>query len=94
MALAAVDAADQSADPIVSRIKREPVESTALAAVGYSRKLHALEIEFNNGAIYRYEDVPVAVYRGLLGADSKARYYDQNVRAKYHSLRVKPPGHQ
>ncbi len=42
---------------IVSRIKREPVESTALASVGYSRRLHALEIEFKNGAIYRYLEV-------------------------------------
>ena len=38
---------------IVSRIKRVPVESTALATVGYSKRLRALEIEFRNGAIYR-----------------------------------------
>lgn len=87
-----VNAADRSAEPIVSRIKRQPVESTAVATVGYSRKLHALEIEFVNGAIYRYEEVPIVVYRDLLAAESKARYYDQNVRGQYHCLRVKPSG--
>ncbi len=76
--------------PIVSRIHREPVESSAVATVGYSKRLHAFEIEFNNGAIYRYLDVPVEVYRAFLAADSKARFYDQNIRGHYRSVHVKP----
>ena len=81
-----------SADPaaaIVSRIRRTPVESTALASAGYSKKLHALEIEFRNGAIYRYLEVEPAVYEALLKASSKARFYDQNIRHKYRSLHVR-----
>jgi len=38
-------------DRIVSHIKRAAVHSTALASAGYSKRLHALEIEFRNGAI-------------------------------------------
>ena len=75
---------------IVSRIKRVPVESTALATVGYSKRLRALEIEFRNGAIYRYLDVAPDVYDALLEARSKARFYDQNIRRKYRSLHVRP----
>jgi KTSC domain len=75
---------------IVSRIKRVPVESTALAGVGYSKRLRALEIEFRNGAIYRYLEVEPAVYEALLNARSKARFYDENIRRKYRSLHVKP----
>jgi len=74
---------------IVSRIKRVPVESTALATVGYSKKLRALEIEFRNGAIYRYLDVQRATYEALLQAPSKARFYDQNIRHRYRSLHVR-----
>jgi hypothetical protein len=74
---------------VVSRIKRIPVESTALAAVGYSKKLRALEIEFRNGAIYRYFDVEPAVYDDLLNAESKARFYDQFIRHKYPSVHVR-----
>src|SRR4051812_9293988 len=74
---------------IVSRIKRTPVESTALASVGYSKKLGALEIEFRNGAIYRYLEVDPAAYEALLKASSKARFYDQNIRHKYPSLHVR-----
>ncbi len=41
-------AADRSVEPIISHIRREPVECSALAAVGYSKRLHALEIEFRD----------------------------------------------
>lgn len=75
---------------IVSRIRRVPIESTALAKVGYSKRLHALEIEFRNGAIYRYFDVAPDVYDALLQARSKARFYDESIRRKYRSLHVRP----
>lgn len=74
---------------IISRIRRVPVESTALAAVGYSKRLRALEIEFRNGAIYRYLAVEPTVYDALLKALSKARFYDENIRHKYRSLHVR-----
>ena len=88
--LAALFAHAEPAPAIVSRIKRLPVQSTALAAVGYSKKLRALEIEFRNGAIYRYLEVKPAVYEELLDAPSKARVYDQNIRRKYRSFHVRP----
>jgi hypothetical protein len=74
---------------IVSRITRQPVTSSALAAVGYSKRLHALEVEFVNGAIYRYLDVPQSVYKDLMSAESKASFYDWNVRYRYKSIRVR-----
>jgi hypothetical protein len=75
---------------IVSRIRRVPVESTAVATVGYSKRLRALEIEFRNGAIYRYLEVSPDVYDALRHARSKARFYDENIRRKYRSLHVRP----
>lgn len=74
---------------IVSHIKRRPVESSAIAAVGYSKQRRALEIEFRNGAIYRYLDVPPEVHEALIDARSKARFYDQNIRHKYRSVHVR-----
>ncbi|HKP92408.1 MAG TPA: KTSC domain-containing protein [Chthoniobacterales bacterium] len=99
LAVALIVAISTLADPgraaepagIVSRIKRAPVESSALAAVGYSRRIRALEIEFRNGAIYRYFDVPPSIYRALLVAPSKARFYDHNIRHKFRSTHVRRP---
>jgi hypothetical protein len=75
---------------IVSHIPRAPVDSTGIAAIGYSKRLHALEIEFVNGAIYRYAEVPTSVYRALMAAKSKAQFYDRNIRGKFHSIHVRP----
>ena len=80
--------ATDSADPL-PRIRRKPVLSTALAAAGYNQRQHMLEIEFCNGAVYRYLEVPRSIYRKLLSAESKARYYDSNIKRKYRSLRLR-----
>ena len=75
---------------IVSRIRRQPVESRALAAVGYSRRLRALEVEFKRGGTYRYLEVPAKVHRDLLAAESKAGFYNRFVKGKYKSVFVRP----
>lgn len=78
-------------DEIVrSRIKREPVHSSNVVSVGYSRHLRALEIEFTRGAIYRFLEVPPAVYRGLIAAGSKGRFIAENIRGKYPFVHVRP----
>jgi hypothetical protein len=88
--------ADPSAtsNSVVSHIPRQHVESTAIAAVGYSKRRHMLEIEFVNGAMYRYFDVPAAVYRELMAADSKAQFYDFNIKGHYRSIPIRPPQKQ
>jgi hypothetical protein len=74
---------------IISHIQREAVQSTAVASIGYSKRLRALEIEFRNGAIYRYFNVAPAIYDELMLAPSKARFYDENIRRKYRSHHVR-----
>ena len=89
LTLGSAAAAEQRQIP--SRFARQPVHSHALAAVGYSKRLHALEVEFVNGAIYRYSNVPPEIYHELLGAPSKAQFYDANVRGHFPAVHVKPP---
>src|SRR2546425_4932812 len=81
-------------DHIISRIPRQHVQSTAIAKVGYSKRRHILEIEFVNGAVYRYLDVPSAVYRDLMSAGSKAQFYDFNIKGHYRSVPIRPPQKQ
>ena len=75
---------------IVSHIPRQPIDSTAIAKVGYSKRRHILEIEFANGAVYRYLDVSPSVYHDLMSAESRAQFYDFNIKGKYSSVRVRP----
>jgi hypothetical protein len=92
VAIATTLCAEPSTTPshTVSHIPREPIQSSAIAKVGYSKRRHILEIEFVNGAVYRYFDIPVSVHRDLMSADSKARFYDSNIRKHYRSVLVRP----
>ena len=78
-----------SPNHITSRIPRQSVLSSAIAKVGYSKRRHILEIEFVNGAVYRYFDIPFSVHRDLMSAESKARFYDSNIRKHYPSILVR-----
>ena len=89
-AVAIANPSENKSSAITSHIPRQRVQSSALASIGYSKRLHILEIEFVNGAIYRYDQVPPSVYRDLMSTDSKARYYDANIKGNYHSVRVRP----
>lgn len=61
-------------------IERTPVRSSALRSVRYDEEQRVLEIEFSNGAVYQYFDVPAEVYSELMAAESHGRYFHQQVR--------------
>jgi hypothetical protein len=83
------NAAAASDGGIVSRIRREPVVSSNVASIGYSRHLRALEIEFTRGAVYRFLDVPKRVYRELMESSSKGHFIAENLRDHYQFIRVR-----
>jgi len=71
-------------------MERIPVESSDLASIGYDANTSILEIQFNNGSIYQYSDVPEGTYDGLMTAESKGRFLDQHVKkAGYSYTRVR-----
>ena len=67
-----------------------PVSSSALRAVGYDAERRILEIEFQNGAVYCYYDVPAEVHLGLMAADSHGRYFNQQIRGAFRYKRIEP----
>ena len=68
-------------------MNRIPVSSSNLRSVGYDASQYTLEIEFHNGSIYQYFNVPQVVYQGLLAASSHGQYFDQHIRKAGYSLR-------
>jgi hypothetical protein len=55
-------------------MKLTSVESSMIHAVGYDAKTRTLEVVFNSGRTYCYEDVPRKVYKELMEAESKGSY--------------------
>jgi len=59
---------------------RQPVISSNLASVGYDSKSKTLEVEFLNGSVYQYSNVPSVLYNGLISASSKGQYFDRMIK--------------
>lgn len=64
-------------------IEMIPVVSSNLEAVGYDEESRELSVRFHGGALYRYQDVPEDVYRGLLEAGSPGRFLNSDIKGKY-----------
>jgi hypothetical protein len=61
-----------------------PVSSSAIRAVGYDPATLRMKIAFVEGHTYNFCRVPEHVFRGLLNAGSKGRYYDTFIKGRYH----------
>lgn len=61
-------------------MERKNVVSSNIKSIGYDESAMVLEVEFNNGAVYQYYNVPLYIYEGLMAADSHGRYLDQYVK--------------
>jgi hypothetical protein len=64
-------------------MNRTPVQSSNVASVGYDPDTLTLEVEFTNGMVYQYFDVPEVEYHNLISADSVGRYLSHNIRNSY-----------
>lgn len=69
-------------------VDRETVQSSNLLSVGYDANSKTLEIEFRNGSIYQYFDVPEAIYLALMNATSQGKFFHQFVRERYSFKRT------
>jgi len=67
---------------------RTAVESEMMSSVGYEESTAILEVEFRNGSVYQYLDVPRERYNGLLAAVSKGRFFNTCVRGAFLFTRV------
>ncbi len=57
-----------------------PVTSSNLASVGYDEDSLTLRVEFLNGTLYDYYNVPKEVFLDLLNATSKGQFFNQNIK--------------
>lgn len=69
---------------------RIPVESSAVKSIGYDANSRTLQIEYTDGGVYDYFDVPPEVHAAVFTADSIGTYVNQVVKNKYRYLKVVP----
>ena len=69
-------------------MKRTPVQSSNIASIGYDQESQTLEIEFHNGRVYQYFDVPHGQHSAMMSAGSHGSYFHDNIKGYYRYARV------
>lgn len=67
---------------------RNAVDSSLLASVGYDMATKDLEVEFNNGQVYRYHGVPAEMYHRTMQAESAGSFFSRNIRNHFKFSKV------
>jgi hypothetical protein len=69
-------------------MKFMPVESAMVLGVRYDEARFELEVIFRTGEKYRYQNVPLFVYEGLMNAESQGQYMRKHIMGRYDFERV------
>lgn len=66
---------------------RKNVESSNIKSIGYEDEV--LEVEFLNGSIYVYYNVPEKLFESIMNADSHGRYLNEYIKkANYRYKKI------
>ena len=63
------------------------VQSSTISEINYDGKL--LTVIFNNGREYVYEGVSEKIYEDFSKAESKGKYFHENINHRYNYSRIK-----
>jgi hypothetical protein len=78
---------------VVNAVEWVPLESSVFTAVAYRAGTQQLYLRFHEGNVYCYFVCPRSVYKGLLTAESKGRYFAQHIRNGFRCERVNRENH-
>jgi lysyl-tRNA synthetase, class II len=57
--------------------------STVIKSFDYDAEKKILKVEFSNGSIYLYRDVPQVIYKDLNDSPSKGQYFNNQIKDKF-----------
>lgn len=73
--------------PTIS-IPMQPMESSNIHSHGYDANNRTLAVQFKNGGLYHYNDVPPAVAADFANAKSAGSFFAKEIRFNYESTRI------
>jgi hypothetical protein len=65
-----------------------PVESTALSGLHYDQGSRTLHVQFPKGDVWAYDDVSLERAESLMGAQSKGRYFSDQIKGNHIGRKV------
>lgn len=67
---------------------RTYVASSNIASIGYDEATQTLEIEFLNGSVYQYYNVPAGLHQQLMQEGSKGKYLNAYIKNAFPYSRI------
>jgi hypothetical protein len=67
---------------------RQPVDSSNIASIGYDPAAQIVEVEFLNGGVYQYFNVPEHEHANLMAASSHGTYLNAHIKGTYPYQKV------
>ena len=67
----------------MTQVKMYKVDSSQISSVGYSPDTETMYVEFKNGQVYRYLEVPENVFNNLKNSSSPGRFFLSSVKQYY-----------
>jgi hypothetical protein len=68
-------------------MERISVVSSNVVSIGFDPVTATLEVEFNNGGIYQYFDVPEIIFQEFINAPSKGKFLS-SIKGNFRYTRV------
>jgi hypothetical protein len=64
------------------------INSGDLKSIQYDEATGTLEVEFLSKEVFQYRSVPNDIYKNMLNASSKSRFFDDNIRNSFASEKI------
>ena len=65
------------------------VLSTEIEWIGYERRINMLQVEFIEGGVYQYQNVPERTYEDFLNAESHGRFFANRIKDHFPYRKVR-----
>ena len=77
----------------MNKIPLAPRKSTNIKATGYDAATKTLAVQFVNGVVWHYADVPAALAEELHAAPSIGSFFGKKIRGEFESTVQKEHAH-
>jgi hypothetical protein len=65
-----------------------PIESSMFSGHHYDPNTRQMTVQFKNGAVHAYDDVPMEKHEAFVGNASPGRYFNERIKSMYPSRKV------
>lgn len=66
-----------------------PIKSSMFSAQHYDPNSRVLTVQFKNGAVHQYDDVPAEKHFAFVGAASPGGYFNSKIKGNHLGRKVK-----